>query len=269
MASQAKELPTTEASVGAVDSFNTRTGDVVLEVGDIPSALDATTFSASSVNAVVAQAVGASADGENSIALNGQSTFHSTVDNVNGNVFGIYGQAQITVDEDIESLSVAIGNYAVVERTGASDKGSLDFLCGIQAQVHQYDTDAAAHTNAIAAFYANPFCTSGTVDEMYDILISSATLTGSTVTERYGIYIPADDIGTKKNWIAGNTQLGGDTFSAPTAAVDVSGTLKCSESFFLGTLAADPGSPVEGQLYFNNVTKKFRGYNGTGWDNLN
>lgn len=31
-------------------------------------------------------------------------------------------------------------------------------------------------------------------------------------------------------------------------------------------LAADPGSPVEGQLYYNTVSKKKRTYNGTTWD---
>ena len=31
-------------------------------------------------------------------------------------------------------------------------------------------------------------------------------------------------------------------------------------------LASDPGSPVNGQMYFNSSTKKLRTYNGTSWD---
>lgn len=41
------------------------------------------------------------------------------------------------------------------------------------------------------------------------------------------------------------------------------GSVTSSASFFLGVLASDPATPVAGQLWFNNTTKQYMGYDGT------
>lgn len=54
-------------------------------------------------------------------------------------------------------------------------------------------------------------------------------VTGGTVTNRYGIWMPPDDVGTKLNWFAGNSLFGGSTFTAPTTAIDTP-TIRVSTS---------------------------------------
>jgi len=48
---------------------------------------------------------------------------------------------------------------------------------------------------------------------------------------------------------------------------DVTGNLTATDSITLpkGTAAQRPSTPVEGMMWFNTTTKKFEGYDGTGW----
>jgi len=43
----------------------------------------------------------------------------------------------------------------------------------------------------------------------------------------------------------------------------VSGDLIGLNSVFLGLLASDPGSPTEGQIWYNTTDNQFKGYDGT------
>jgi len=48
----------------------------------------------------------------------------------------------------------------------------------------------------------------------------------------------------------------------------VSGSLNLANvtvtgSVFLGVVASDPGTPTEGQIWYNSTDKQFKGYNGT------
>lgn len=51
----------------------------------------------------------------------------------------------------------------------------------------------------------------------------------------------------------------------PTLELAVAAALKQAN---IEVLAADPGTPVQGQIYFNSTSNKFRGYNGSVWEDI-
>jgi len=44
---------------------------------------------------------------------------------------------------------------------------------------------------------------------------------------------------------------------------NVTGNITTGASLFLGVISSDPGSPSEGEMWYNSTDKQFKGYNGT------
>lgn len=90
---------------------------------------------------------------------------------------------------------------------------------------------------------------------------------GAVGTQAWGVYI-APDI---PNWMQGSLVLGGTPLSVP-ANSDVALQIRSKKSLMLGSLTTAEISgltALEGMMVFDNVLKKFQGYDGTSWVNLN
>lgn len=156
------------------------------------------------------------------LAVGGRS---NTTSNIANNTFGIQSNAIVTVDAGFSNSAINAGIIGFSERgTTAADAGDVMGLVGIVAGIDIEDTNATASTSIAAAFAIQNTVTSGSVIDLYDIVVFPGTLTGSTITNHYGLFINPDDLGIKINYLTGLTQFGG-TYALPTSVVEINGDL--------------------------------------------
>jgi hypothetical protein len=142
--------------------------------------------------------------------------------------------------------------------------------------------DAALITAGQTRTYSLPD-QDGTVALYTDITTFAANKTLSNLTNPTAVnqsLIPgaALDLGTSANpWTTEYVSTIKATATSPFIDM-INGLLKNASSVTLAdfsgnaikltVLAADPGSPIAGQIYFNSVSLKYRSYNGTIWQDL-
>lgn len=178
-----------------------------------------------------------------SIAGNFVASTNSSADETN-TAFAIDAQINVSVDAGFTNSAVDIAGVSGIAKRGNTnaDAGTLFALIGAAAGVDIEGTNASAVTNLAAGSIVEHTVTSGSVGSLYDFWGRSSTLTGSTVSNRYGIFISPDDIGTKINYLSGRTQVGG-SFSAPTSVFEVNGDLALNGSVSGKVAIQSPASP--------------------------
>ena len=144
---------------------------------------------------------------------------------VNGFNFatGANVESKVIVDAGVSAGAALANQFSAYRNSGAIDDGTLAYLAGAFGGANQISTGAAATSTVAAGIITQQNLTSGNVTNAYDFYALGGVLTGSTITNRYGIYIEPDDIGTKYNFLSGRTVLG-TTYVAPTRELEVQGS---------------------------------------------
>lgn len=153
-------------------------------------------------------------------AVLGSASGHSTADTSSA-IFGIQGVAVNTIDSGFTNdKSVSAGVFTTTRGDGTDD-GTLSALGGVQA-ITFHDSGASGVTSEYDGFLALLIHQQGNITDAYDFHAITVPA-GGTITNHYGIYISSGPV-TKKSWISGLTKLGGSSFTAPNAALDVLGS---------------------------------------------
>lgn len=136
-----------------------------------------------------------------------------------------YSKTDILIDSGVSVGGGIFSNQSIINRTDPADEGTSGFLVG------SYNSFSQGGGNPkLTPFYAgfatgSHSVTDGTVSSLYDFIALPSSLSGASVTDRYGIYLDIDSGYTKLNWLSGNTLLGGASFAAPTEALVVDGSV--------------------------------------------
>lgn len=184
-------------------------------------------------------------------ALSFDASSQSTVSGAHS-TYGIIGQINVAVDSGINNTIASSALLAVGRRGNTTaDAGTLKSLIGNSAGISQEGVNATAVTQTAASFVAVSTVDSGTIDNMYDILVKSSSITGATVTNRFGLFINDDDIGVKNNFLAGRTVLGG-SYSTPSSVLEVNGDIKMVGATSGYVAIQSPAAPTSYTLTFPN-----------------
>jgi hypothetical protein len=194
-------------------------------------------------------------DGENFIQIKGNGTITASgggtnSDNYGVNIslsskvntnstkysFGLYSIPYTQIDSGVTNSGYNCGILTNVLRNYniAGDAGTLTSLYGGLIQYGHYNTDdflipSAPTTTTVHGLYLQPYTYTGSMTTIYDIYVADYAGSGSTVTNRWGLYIAGSN---KNNAIGGSLTVGAVT--APTATLDVGGTVKTSGRIFSG-----------------------------------
>lgn len=187
----------------------------------------------------IAQLVNNSASPSGSILVNGISTA-----SVSGAYYfwNNYTSVDLRPAAGVTDSGEAIAYQADMIKGGVADQGRNDNVFGFSSTLIQASPSTGNTTNFSPFTVYGNYVDSGVVTNMYDFLVRPSILGVGTVTNRYGIYVDADSGFTKASWISGNTRLGGSTYSAPTAALSVTGAVTISTNLNVsGTTTLNTG----------------------------
>lgn len=168
----------------------------------------------------------------------------------------------VIVDGNINSGGVQVGNVKNRFAGSFTSDGSSTYVTGLQFRptltAATGDTGYAAHVSVGAA---GGITTQGATETVG--IVSSAHIlepnitvgTGDTVTEACALYVgPAPTEGASNHSI----------YSA--GAIRTATTIQSLSSILTPTTA--PGSPVEGELYYDSAANKLKFYNGAAWETI-
>lgn len=153
--------------------------------------------------------------------------------------FSSYQNVYSILSPSIGSGQSAFGSltnyYSLINRGASGDEGTA-------ADIYSYASKftsgfIAVNTGAYVSFEAGGHETfAGVVTDMFDFRSKPSTLSGGTVTNRYGIYLDADSGFTKKNWLSGLTKIGGSSYALPAEALVVDGNAVVSGTLNVGSV---------------------------------
>lgn len=165
--------------------------------------------------------------------------------------------ADVVVDAGVTNSAFMTGLEFTARRRTSQNAGSLATMFGGYFNTTQETTDAAASTSAMAPIVSNMAVnsgsvglaagivsqggsdfTGGTISGLYDFYGFGTSLSGATVTNRYGIVIEADDVGVKNNFLANALRIG-DVTTNPATTLDVDG-----DATVRGHITLTTASPV-------------------------
>lgn len=158
------------------------------------------------------------------IAIEGSSSSSTTVDGSNATV-GIQSVASATVDATFTNDKSAAGAINTVTRGNSGDDGTLSAMAG-NISLLFHNPGAGGHTTETYGNAVLHFLQNGTQDTIWDYFSQTIPAGSGVATVHYGLYLAPDPTVTKLNWVAGNTQLGGNSLSAPTDVLEVRGSAK-------------------------------------------
>lgn len=161
---------------------------------------------------------------------------HTTVSGSNTTT-GINGAATGIVDVGAVNDKDVSGAVYTVTRGDGTDDGNLSGLVGSQALIF-LNSGAAGTTDKGYGSAVFTFLQQGTITDFYDFRSETIPAGTGVITNHYGIYVNPDPNVTIKNWLAGNTLLGGSSFSSPTVALDVQGDARI-RNLTTGAIVAD------------------------------
>lgn len=199
----------------------------------------------------------------------------SVTANTSGVIVGVTGQATAIIDSGVTLTQGILGINFQALREDAADAGEVAALVGARVFARQQGVASGALTDNMIGLWAELIATDGTVNTMTDIFVASGTLTGSTVNNRFGLFVSPDDIGTKQNFLSGYSQIGQSFTSQHISAQlqiewnpgDVRGLLgpRGTEAE-RDTIAAPPDSA--GNYFFNLDTGQPNWFDGSNWIGL-
>lgn len=137
--------------------------------------------------------------------------------------FGAYFQEHANVDTTISTGANAGVLFQAYRNNGVTDDGFTGFLAGAFGGVQQTATGPNAVSDIVAGSLVQNQVTSGTANTLADFYALPTTVSGATIGQAFGIYIPPNSAGVKSNWLAGTAQLGGTSFSLPSQTLNVHG----------------------------------------------
>jgi len=199
----------------------------------------------------------------NAISVGGLTVATSLIytDTVNGRV----GIGTTSPGFNLDIYGGTLNNPYIRLRTNAAASGS-NYANGII-----FDRTSGGATNNIG-IYTDPSRGHTTnADALTFALINSPYTRLFTIQQNAGLvlgsYAGSNIAPANGMIISGNVGIG-----TPTDAgykLDVNGTARVQNTLLLGRLTADPATNlVNGQLYYNTTTNKFRGYENGTWVNL-
>lgn len=190
----------------------------------------------------------------------------STTADASNELFAFSSENFATVNATFTNSKVLIGSSQSVTRGDGSDDGTLSGICGHESNL-RVSSGAGGVTGIAVSFLSLIAAISGTVTDVYHFY-GQPIQSGGTFTNQYGIYLPHDAVTPMKNWLSGQTVIGG-TSAAPTNA-DVG--LEVKSGAFLSSSYDNAGesaiTAVNGMIIYNTDLNKFRGYENGVWVNL-
>lgn len=148
---------------------------------------------------------------------------HSTADGSNTTT-GFQSVASGTIDATFTNDKAVSGLVNTVTRGDGTDDGTLSAMTGTTSLLF-HNSGAAGHTTETYGSSVVHFLQQGTQDTIYDYFSQTVPAGTGVATTHYGLYLGSDPTVTKQNWMAGDTRLGGSSFSAPAEALDVNGNV--------------------------------------------
>lgn len=183
------------------------------------------------------------------------ATSNTTVDgSIDTNAIQLNAQAIVQAGATNDKATNGIQNF--VTRGDGTDTGTLSGLTGLDNAI-QINSDSAGVTSFVAGVLTSTNMTSGIVTDLYDFL--SFRNGSGTVVNHYGVYISDDSTTPVKNYLSGQTQVGGSSVSiAASASLDLGATDKALLLNRLDTTAEGALTAANGMMIYNTTSNKFR-----------
>lgn len=173
------------------------------------------------------------------VAAEFHTTTHTSVSGSN-NTDALQLSATSTIDSGATNDKAMTGAILTVTRGDGSDDGSGDYTAGAIALMFHNSGTLGVTTDSVG-FDVALIMEQGTITNHYDFR-SQRSVIGGTVTNHYGVYIGYDSATPVQNWLAGNTKLGGTSFSSPAVTLDVTGDVVVSGDVSAATLTPANGA---------------------------
>lgn len=180
---------------------------------------------------------------------------------------GINGSAVGLVQSGAENDKEVGGMNFTVTRGDGTDDGILDAMTGINV-LEFHNSGAAGVTQKNYGVSALVFTNQGTITDQYDFFSQRIPAGTGVITNHYGVYISNDTDSPVKNYLSGQTQVGGSSVSiADSASIDLHATDKALLLNRLDSTAETALTAVNGMEIYNTTTDKFRCYENGAWTN--
>lgn len=258
---KATEVTTVAGSIGNVNTVAGISGNVTTVAG-VASSIPGVAGIASNVTTVagvssnVTTVAGVSGDVTTVAGISGNVT---TVAGISGNVTKVANvDANVTKVANIDSDVTAVANIDSNVTAVANDATDIGAVAGKATEIGRLGTADAVADLAIL----------GTTDVVADM---NTLATSANVTAMDNCSDDIANINTVSGSISNVNTVGSNITNVNNASTYLNNFL----SLYLGELASDPvtdalGNSInEGDLYWNNVTKKLRIYNGSAWAGIN
>lgn len=157
------------------------------------------------------------------IGIEAQVSSNTTADGSNATISFQTSASAIVAAGFTNDKSVS-GNVNTVTRGDGTDDGTLSSMTGMSSLLF-HNSGASGHTTETYGNAVIHFLQKGTQDTVYDYFSQTVPAGTGVATTHYGLFLGSDPTVTKQNWISGDSKMGGSSFSAPAAALDISGTI--------------------------------------------
>lgn len=183
------------------------------------------------------------------------ATTDTTVDGSN-NTQGLQTSVVAKVQSGATNDKVAAGLVNTVQRGDGADDGTLDTLNGVTSLLF-HNSGASGVTNKSYGYASILITQQGTITDHYDFYSERAPA-GGTLTNHWGVYVKDDGATPVKNFLSGQTKLGGSGFTATSDNLYVEG-----DATLTGVIhSVDTNESVDP----NNRHLIKNGYNTVDWD---
>lgn len=148
------------------------------------------------------------------------ATTDTTVDN-SDNTQGLQTSVIAKVQSGATNDKVAAGLINTVVRGDGTDDGTLDTLNGVTSLLF-HNPGSSGVTNKGYGYASIMITQQGTLTDYYDFYSERAPA-GGTLTNHWGVYIKDDSTTPVKNYLSGQTKLGGSSFTATSDTLYIDG----------------------------------------------
>lgn len=146
------------------------------------------------------------------VAILAEAATHTTVNGSN-NTTGLQTTVTALIDSGATNDKAISGTINTVTRGDGTDDGNADLIEGSLSLIF-HNSGASGSTDVVVGHDVAIITQQGTITDLYDFR-SERIDTGGTVTTHYGVYITEDTVTPVKNYLSGQTQLGGSSVSIP------------------------------------------------------